>query len=228
MGINDDMSTYNLFTYCGDNPVNRYDAGGMVWDNVVDYLLHRANDFAIAIGIDTAAVGAFFLMMEPDDSGVYHAKFDCWQQEVGYNSLYDIAFDIATSMESHRFPFSYNGLDYTIWTWKGDYINLGAGAELGIYRGSKGHLTVDKSLAMWMGMIVAYNGEYIIEYYPNENQWWITGFNPEYQNVNAKDLLVAVGFMFNDSGMYGAFRKEWYGDPRLIFHDDLNMVIVLY
>lgn len=27
-----------------------------------------------------------------------------------------------------------NGETYIIWAWKGDYINLGAGAETGIYK----------------------------------------------------------------------------------------------
>ena len=59
-------------------------------------------------------------------NGVYHAKFDCWQQIFGYNDLYDILFDLGTSMESKRFHFSYGGTSYVFWMWKGDYINLTA------------------------------------------------------------------------------------------------------
>ena len=68
--------------------------------------------------------------MYKDNEGVYHASFDCWQQLFGYNNLYDFFFDLGTSCEPAKFPFTYNGKEYIIWMWKGDYINLGAGAEL--------------------------------------------------------------------------------------------------
>ena len=88
---------------------------------------------AVAVGIDTAKIGAFFLNMSKDKNGVYHASFDCWQQYFGYNKFYDFMFDIGTSMQAKYFDFSYGGRSYRLWAWKGDYINLGAGAELGIY-----------------------------------------------------------------------------------------------
>jgi len=226
MGVNADMHTYNLFVYCGNNPVNRYDVSGMFWDDLVSGILHGANNFAIAIGIDTAAVGAFFLMMEQDKNGVYHARFDCWQQYAGYNELYDVLFDLGTDMVNATFEFTYDGSGYTLWAWKGDYINLGAGAELGIYRGDKGHRTVDKSLAMWMGMIVTYQDQWIIHHFPSEDQWWITGFSPAYQNVKANDLLVTFGVQFNNTGMYYAFKEKWGTDPRCKFIDFDQFVIL--
>ena len=228
IGANSDMATYNLFAYCGNNPVVRYDDTGMFWKELISGVIHVGNNFAVAIGIDTATIGAFFLMMEKDGSGVYHARQDCWQQYGGYNDLYDFAFNLVTSMEAVKFSFSYNGSGYTIWAWKGDYVNLGAGAELGIYRGSSGHRTVDTSLAMWMGMIVSYNGEWIIDYFPSEDQWWITGFNPKYQNVSASNLLVTIGVGFNSTGMYQAFKNTWGGDSRWSFCDCLNLAILQF
>ena len=228
IGANSDMATYNLFAYCGNNPVVRYDDTGMFWKELISGVIHVGNNFAVAIGIDTAAIGAFFLMMEKDGSGVYHARQDCWQQYGGYNDLYDFAFNLGTSMEAVKFSFSCNGSGYTIWAWKGDYVNLGAGAELGIYRGSSGHRTVDTSLAMWMGMIVSYNGEWIIDYFPSEDQWWITGFNPKYQNVSASNLRVTIGVGFNSTGMYQAFKNTWGGDSRWSFYDYLNLAILQF
>jgi len=37
-------------------------------------------------------------------------------------------------MNREKFPFTYGDERLMLWAWKGDYINLGAGAELGIYR----------------------------------------------------------------------------------------------
>ena len=178
MGVNADMATYNLYAYCGNNPIIRCDVSGTHWDNIIDASLHIGNMLLLAVGIDTAAVGAFFLNMSQDENGIYHASFNCWQQYAGYMYLYDVAFDIGTDMAAEEFFFTYAGQGYTIWMWKGDYINLGAGAELGIYRGSSGIRTVDKGLAMQMGMTLHYRGRLIIDYYPEEEQWWITGFNP--------------------------------------------------
>ena len=234
IGVNNDMAGYNLFVYCGNNPVSRYDDGGMFWKelwqgvkNVVRDALHFGNNVLTSVGIDTAAVGAFFLMMEKDDKGIYHASFDCWQQYAGYNELYDFAFDIGTSMLSDNFSFTYDGSGYTIWVWKGDYINLGAGAELGIYHGASGHRFVDKSLAMSMGMYIKYGRETIISYYPREYQWWLTGFNPSVQNVNASDLTVHFFVKFNNAGMYGAFKSQ-VGDPRWSFPRSPNVAVLVF
>ena len=110
MGANGDMATYNLFVYCGNNPIVRYDIGGMLWGNLVNGALHLVNTIAVSLGIDTAAIGAFFLdMQKDDDNDFYYANFDCWQQHFGYTDLYDAVFDMVTSMEPAKFPFNYNG-----------------------------------------------------------------------------------------------------------------------
>ena len=227
-GVNDGMSTYNLFTYCSNNPVNYQDGSGMHCENIIDAALHIANTLAVAFGIDTAAIGAFLLMMEDEnDDGIYHASFDCWQALGGYNEFYDIIFDIGTDMVAREFPFMYNGEGYTVWTWKGDYINLGAGAEMGLYRGENGHRIVDKSLATTMGMILTYNWKEIINYFPNEKQWWITGFNSNYLNVSADDLFVAFALAFpNNQGMYWAFKNKYNGYSNFTFHDWLYLAII--
>lgn len=93
--------------------------------------------------------------MSKDSNGIYHANFDCWQWLAGYNDFYDFMFDIGTYMIPYKDSFKYNDVVYTIWAWKGDYINLGAGAELGIYVGEGPHLFVDKSVAMPMQMLLS-------------------------------------------------------------------------
>ena len=65
--------------------------------------------------------------------GVYHTRQDCWQQFFGYNEFYDWAFSLGTDMRREKFIFKCNEKEYIFWAWKGDYLNLGAGAELGIY-----------------------------------------------------------------------------------------------
>lgn len=83
-------------------------------------------------------------------------------------------------MVTQPFDFSYNGENYAVWAWKGDYLNLGAGAELGIYSSksgvlglvdvsspSKDHLLVDTRLSMDMTMYLGYEGKEIASYEKN-------------------------------------------------------------
>ena len=47
--------------------------------------------------------------------------------------IYDEIFDIGSEMNADFIPFSTDDEDYVLWMWKGDYWNLGSGAEIGIY-----------------------------------------------------------------------------------------------
>ena len=214
MGANSDAGTYNLFAYCGNNPVIRCDKGGMLWNSlaliihILPFELHAWNTIAVWVGIDTAAIGGKVLNMTKKGD-TYHADFDCWQQHFGYNDFYDLVFDWATSCVPAKFRFAYSGQEYVIWAWKGDYINMGAGAEMGIYIGGGPHWRVDKSLAMSIGMQLKYNGEVIIDHY-RAYTWWITGFHPGYLNKSQKSLTATFSILFNDPGMYYAFRAMGY------------------
>jgi len=211
-----------MFAYCGNNPVNRYDEQGCAWKsiwekvkNTVRTILHNVNTRLTSKGVNTAALGAALLNMSQDSNGIYHASFNCWQQYFGYNDMHDFMFDVGTSMESDKFTFSYDGKSYIVWIWKGDYINLGAGAELGIYHGGPYHWYVDKGLAMKMSLTLKYKGKTIISY--SSTTWWITGFNPKYINVSASSLTATFTIWFNDSTMYEAFQQ---GDTAgWIFYD---------
>lgn len=221
---NNDHSSYALFSYCGNYPINRRDCAGSFWNeiyngikNTVSTFLNKTNKTLISIGINTAKIGSYFLNMEQDSSGVYHAKFNCWQQYFGYNDFYDIMFDIGTSMKNAKFPFKCGGKSYILWAWKGNYINLGAGAELGIYYGGEPHWLVDKKLAQNMSMVLKYKGKTIISY--SHKTWWITGFNPnrKYLDVKASDLSVKFTVGFVNNSLYRSFKQFW--KSKWLFND---------
>lgn len=79
---------------------------------------------------------------------------------------------------------------YILWAWKGDYFNLVAGGELGIYYNYiKIHSLADTGNPIYKKLQVKYRGTEIINWKPNYLSWWITGFNPNIQNIRtAKDL----------------------------------------
>ena len=52
--------------------------------------------------IDTTKLRATLLNMEEDRNGIYNSEFDCWQHLYRYNKLYDLVFDLGTSMNSNK------------------------------------------------------------------------------------------------------------------------------
>ena len=163
-------------------------------------------------------LGGFLRTQDANGVDIYHAKQDCLQQIGGYNDLYDAIFNFATSMDREKFQFSSGGEDYIIWAWKGDYLNLGAGAEMGIYRKSSllpGQWDVDQSLAMHMTLQLQQNGRTIIDWdpqkdenFPSNEVWWVTGFNPYVQDSNANSLTAIYTITFNDETMYNDFIRS--------------------
>lgn len=206
------------YLYVRDNAIILIDPLGESAEDVTRNLARWiiANPAAVAITQDPGSIGekVFYAAgFVRDNNGIYHTRQDALQRFGGYNSLYDVVFDYATSMKAQPFEFTYNGQDYRLWAWKGDYLNLGAGAELGIYSRltidevETPHWLVDTDLALPMTMELRNNeGELIASYSPDEPQWWITSFNPYYQKVQACTLTATYTVDFSNSkGMYRAF-----------------------
>ena len=130
-------------------------------------------------------------------TSIFHARDICIQKLGGYNNFYDFVFDSATNISK---PLKYKFTDrkdykfnmkrkYVIWAWKGDYLNLGAGCEVGFYNtyGSTKHYFFVKKIFTELEM--RYNGNLINNYRPPKSKgekvghsWWITTFNAGMQN----------------------------------------------
>lgn len=198
-----------------------------VANSVARALRHLTKVVVEVIGLNNAAR---FLCMYEDENGIYHASFNCWQERYGYRDLYDVIFDIGTEMLSSKSEFyrdDYNN-QFCLWGWKGDYLELGLGAELGIYRrlGNTSIWYVDKDLAINMRMEVEYRENLytntyttIIDYDPQQyysyeeaKQWWITSFNPNYvQVLSDTDLLRATFIIsFDTLGYDNKFDQDLY------------------
>lgn len=164
-----------------------------------------------------------FFSFERDASGVYHSKQDCWQAPFGYNDLYDFAFRGLTSAPDQppKYIFSANGTTYTLWLWKGDYFNLGAGAESGIYRGDGFHVhsATDTNLRMKLNLYNQ-NGDAYFVYDPGESNWWTTGFNPNYQNVKESELIAFGAIDFSaEPGLWDGFYSKYSSRPGWCFDE---------
>jgi len=152
------------------------------------------------------------------EEGIYHARQNSWQRHFGFNEAYDFFFGLGTYKQSDYFEFSHDGQNYRIWIWKGDYLNLGAGAELGIYRQNRfisRQWDVDTNLAMRMSLTVYYQGQQFISWdpsldpnFPNNRVWWLTGFDPSRQRPSIYNLSVRYIVYFNSLTKFNDFRNR--------------------
>ena len=166
---------------------------------------------------------------ERSSDGVYHTNPNCWQAPFGYNDFYDYVFDAATSMDKRKYTATTeDGTTYTIWMWKGDYLNLGAGCETGIYYGEDYHVNsaLDDKMKMTLSLYNKNTGEKIFEYNPADPQWWITGFNPKYQDVNEDDLEVRGSIDFSENEeLWNAFCTDEMKKKRGWCFDEENKIV---
>ncbi|SHN53706.1 LXG domain of WXG superfamily protein [Butyrivibrio hungatei DSM 14810] len=115
----------------------------------------------------------------------------CWQQFMGYMELYDAGFDFFTEMRSDQMEFSYGGENYTIWYWKGDYMNLGAGGECGIYKDTGYFKECATNMNLHMTIKVKYVDGTESEIWEDDT-WWITDFNPKQNNYGELSLIATT------------------------------------
>ncbi|CAN5330341.1 hypothetical protein BH11ACT5_BH11ACT5_14070 [soil metagenome] len=154
------------------------------------------------------------------DGGVYTSRPDAKQLGFGYSDIYDYFFDVGTDMEIGKYQFQYGDDSYVLWTWKGDYVNLGAGAEIGCYF-HEGRLedeppfwnTVSNSEAPDMSVTLRGPGgqgqaSEIASYDPDDPLAWVAVFNSKVQDPTAASLSVDYTVTFPNDGMYQAFRES--------------------
>lgn len=163
------------------------------------------------------------------------SSLETWQKQFGYNRLYDEVFRKVTNnnMNSNQLYFTdNNGQQYVIWMWKGYYLALGGGAEIGIYKKSttvNNHWdAVDFEVPMTLNLYNYYsenNIEHIFSWAPTNKQWWITGFNTNHKNVDVtKQVLLGTINLSQHQDMYKSLKLFNATNASLIF-DDKNYTI---
>ncbi len=128
-----------------------------------------------------------------------------WQKQYGYTRIYDlIAPYVLLEYDYARVHFEYQGIDWLIQLWKGQYGLLFFGSEVGVY--TKEHTDEEDSYTThydcadeddWLKIkTVMYHDEVGDGYYkkcletPYEETWWSTGFKRGHlrQQEPAKEL----------------------------------------
>ena len=150
----------------------------------------------------------------------------CVQANFGYNRLYDWGAQLIDfSIDTARMPFEYNGKEYMIQIWKGQYISgeMGTvGGEVGLYTRPKGTISAIghydcAPYEEWLNMEMTIlwdeqgNGNYLPQLTRvYELHWWPTGFVFG-QLADKKDsdpLRVLCRITFKDETMAQAFAQS--------------------
>ena len=78
----------------------------------------------------------------PEGNFYYTDDKNCWQENAGYNEIYDNMAPMAGMfIDQIRIRFTYGGKDWMVQFWKGQYGFLLVGAEIGLYTAPSGKYT---------------------------------------------------------------------------------------
>ena len=138
--------------------------------------------------------------------GIYYSSVNPWQKGFGFNFIYDMAAPIAgMNYSTERITFPYNGKDWMIQIWKGQY-GMTAGAEIGIYNKTDKVMQYDcasEDEFLEMSFVLYNQGEEMFRRGP-EKHWWLTGF--KILNVGVPILLdMDMTIKFPTKSMADAF-----------------------
>lgn len=141
-----------------------------------------------------------------------YATISSWMRQFGFCMFYDVA---ANSMPllwhyvTRRFNFEYDGLEWMIQIWKGNYL-ITNGAEVGVYNrnpdekfGTFYDTATDDQL-MEMSLQVYHGDELIVNQEP-QMHWWVNGFQMSDRIYIPDSLTMKFSILMPDENMLKAF-----------------------
>lgn len=158
-------------------------------------------------GSGLAGTGFNFNLYE----SLVYATIDSWMREFGFCVFYDVA---ANSMPllwhyiTRRFTFEYDGLEWMIQIWKGNYL-ITNGAEVGVYNRQPGSFGTFYNCAsddqlMEMSLQVYHGDELLVNQDP-QMHWWINGFQMTDRRYLPSTLTMKFSIVMPNEEMLNAF-----------------------
>ncbi|MBQ2846937.1 MAG: DUF4474 domain-containing protein [Clostridia bacterium] len=139
-----------------------------------------------------------------------YSQVNAWTRDFGFCLFYDI-FSYTTPFffyNTRRIKFDYDGLEWMIQIWKGNYI-ISNGAEVGIYSRDESRFgtyydcaTDEQMMEMSMEL---YHGDDLIFSRPKQLHWWLTGFRITDNLYPAKTMTLKFSIDMKDEEMLDAF-----------------------
>ncbi len=144
------------------------------------------------------------------DELLVYTMVNVWMRDFGFTVLYDL-FCYTTPFffyDTRRIKFDYDGLEWMIQIWKGNYL-VSNGAEVGIYSREPGSIgtyyncaTDEQMMNMSMKL---YHGDDLIFERPEELHWWATGFKVSNELYPANRMTLDFTIEMKDEAMLAAF-----------------------
>ena len=230
---NSSLNSNELLEFASNVLNFRLDNGGVVLhsqtqEEIYNYMMAEAQENLSPFEYMSFQAAVKYLNIED--------KTETWQKKYGYNDLYDKVFRIATknNMRSTKLYFQDNNEEYVLWVWRGDYLTLGSGAEMGLYKKRANTSyniehwdAVDFEVPMTLNLYNYYsanNIEHVFSWKPENNQWWITGFNPNYSDIDVeKQVLLGTVDFSEHQNMYTSLKENINQDNQnYVIFDDAN------
>ena len=153
----------------------------------------------------------------------FYASTYAWQRTFGYTYLYDVAAPfIVCNFDTSRIFFDYNGMEWMVQLWKGQYGYVLNGCEIGLYyrdfdddelvdaSGRKFYKCADDEMLCQMELTM-YKNDTLFFHRSKQYSWWLTGFKPgvlDAVGVTAEStqvLKVSATIYFTEDEMMNAF-----------------------
>ncbi len=141
-----------------------------------------------------------------------YALINAWHREMGYAVLYDRIADAVPvwNIITRRYHFEYDGLEWMIQAWKGNYFYVSNGAEVGVYNRVPGeelgtfYNCANDDQLMTMTMKLSHKNTVLLDLGP-EKHWWINGFKLNGMSYEPEKLTLEFSIQMPDMEMVKAF-----------------------
>lgn len=140
-----------------------------------------------------------------------YATSDAWMRDFGFCLFYDLAagsMPLLWNYNTRRFKFDYNGLDWMVQIWKGNYL-IANGAEVGLYNKASDTFgtfyecaTDEQMIPMSMQL---YAGDELIVNQEEQLHWWINGFRINGVHYPISSMTLIFTLTMPDEEMLQAF-----------------------
>lgn len=138
-----------------------------------------------------------------------YSTVDCWMRNYGFCLFYDVAANLLPTNFKYitrRFKFSYDGLDWMVQMWKGNYF-ISNGGEVGLYWREPGQIgsyynCATEEIPMSLQVSI---GDKVLVNRPLQEHWWISGFNMSENFYLPTSLTLKSTLVMPDKEMLEAF-----------------------
>lgn len=143
---------------------------------------------------------------------ITYATVDCWMRNFGFCVSYDIianSMPILFNYNTRRFHFDYDGLEWMIQIWKGNYV-VANGGEVGLYNRSPENkfgtfyncANNDQMLEMSLQI---YAGDELLVNREPQRHWWANGFSLSKTVYLPASLTMKFSIVMPNEEMLNAF-----------------------